>query len=71
MKAGWQTTEFWMTVASLIGLASQVVPQKYAPYVAIVASVYAAGRTLVKSLHQVGLAKQLPDLPPVGGEKDA
>lgn len=57
------TTEFSATVASAIGMGLGLIPQQYAPAVAGLVGVYVACRTLLKIVHQMGYAKQLPDLP--------
>ncbi len=60
---GYTTTEFGVTIASLLGMASGLIPQQYVPLVAGVAGVYVACRTLLKAAHALGYAKSIPDLP--------
>ena len=60
---GYSTTEFGVTVVSLLGMASGLIPQQYVPLVAAVAGVYVACRTLLKAAHALGYAKSIPDLP--------
>jgi hypothetical protein len=54
MKSGWRTTEFWITVATNVGIvaaaAAGVVPPRYA---AIVSAVSVAAYSIAR-----GLAKQ-------------
>lgn len=65
-KSGFFSSEFWLTVLTVGGLLLDKIPPQYAPYVTIASAVYAAGRSIVKSLHAAGLAKQIPDLPDLG-----
>lgn len=53
MKPGWKTTEFWITVATDVGLvtaaAAGALPEKYAAYaVAISVAAYNIARGLAK-----------------------
>lgn len=53
MKPGWKTTEFWLTVATEVGVvssaASGVLSPKYATFAATVsAAAYAVARGLAK-----------------------
>jgi hypothetical protein len=52
-KPGWQTTEFWVTVASAVGMitaaASGVLPSKYAAFLITISGVaYKISRGLAK-----------------------
>ena len=64
-KPGFQSSEFAATVASAIAIGSGFVPPNYQPLVAGLVGVYAACRTLLKVVHALGYAKQVPDLPDV------
>jgi hypothetical protein len=61
--AGFKSTELWVSVGSVVAFALGQVPQQYAPLVAAIVGVYSAGRTLLKVVHAMGYAKQIPDLP--------
>lgn len=60
---GYATTEFGVTIVSLLGMASGFIPQQYVPLVAAVSGVYVACRTLLKAAHALGYVKSIPDLP--------
>lgn len=60
---GLKSSEFISMVTTMIGLCLGVVPDKYAPLVAAIVGLYVACRTLLKVVHNLGLAKQIPDLP--------
>lgn len=62
-KAGWQSSEFILTVLTVVGMVADKIPAQYAPYVSIGVTVYTAARTILKMLHANGMAKQVPDLP--------
>lgn len=62
-KPGWQSTEFAATVVTALGMVTDKIPQQYVPYVTIAVTVYTAARTILKTLHVMGYAKQVPDLP--------
>ncbi len=64
--AGFKTTEFYTTAATIIGIASGLVPPQYAWIVAALSGVYTVARTAIKAAHAAGMAKQIPDLPSVG-----
>lgn len=61
-KPGWKTTEFWMNVATQIGVlwgaVQGFVPPKVAAIVSIVgAAVYTVARTVAKAVSDVQTAK--------------
>ena len=60
---GYKSSEFAVTVASAVALGSGLVPAHYQPLVLALASVYTSARTLLKVVHALGYAKQVPDLP--------
>ena len=62
---GWRTTEFWTTVASLVGAGAGVLPPKYA---ALVVAVYIAVRGGIKIAHTLGLGAAIPEPPPLPGQ---
>ena len=62
-RPGWQSTEFGMTLLTAVGLVLHQIPQEYVPYVTALVAVYGAARTVLKSLHLLGYAKSVPDLP--------
>lgn len=62
-KPGWQSTEFGVTVLGAVGIVLGAVPAQYVPYVTALVAVYGAARTVLKSLHLLGYAKSVPDLP--------
>lgn len=62
---GYKSTEFLSAVTVVAGMVFNAVPEKFAPLAAAVVSVYMACRTLLKVLHVLGYAKQVPDLPDV------
>ena len=53
------------TVASVIGVAVGLVPAQYAPTVAAIVGVYAACRTVLKTVHALGYGQRVPDLPEI------
>jgi len=61
--AGFKTTEFYTTAATIIGIASGLVPPQYTWIVAALSGVYTVARTAIKAAHAAGMAKQIPDLP--------
>ena len=65
---GYKSSEFAITVVSAGALASGLVPANYHPLVAAIAGVYVACRTLLKVVHALGYAKQIPDLPDLPNE---
>ena len=62
-KPGWQSTEFGATAVAAVAMVVGVIPQQYVPYVTALVAVYGAARTVLKSLHLLGYAKSVPDLP--------
>jgi len=60
---GYKSSEFAVTVASAVALGSGLVPAHYQPLVVALAGVYTSARTLLKVVHALGYAKQVPDLP--------
>ncbi len=61
MKSGWKTTEFWVTVFSIVGmaaaaLASSLGPRYAAIAVAISSAAYALSRGLAKQHQPKGTA---------------
>lgn len=56
MKSGWKTTEFWVSVTSIVGLVAAAVATPLSPkYAAIGAAVSAASYAISR-----GLAKMFP-----------
>jgi len=64
-SSGFTSSEFAATAVSVIGFASGLIPQQYTPLIAAVVGVYVAARTLLKVVHALGYAKQVPDLPEI------
>ena len=62
-SSGYKSSEFAVTVASAVALGSGLVPAHYQPLVLALAGVYTSARTLLKVVHALGYAKQVPDLP--------
>lgn len=62
-KPGWQSTEFAATALTAVGMVLHQIPEQYVPYVTIAVGVYTLARTVLKSLHLLGYAKAVPDLP--------
>jgi hypothetical protein len=62
-KPGYTATELWASVAAVTSFALGLVPQQYVPLVTAIVGIYSAGRTLLKVVHTMGYAKQIPDLP--------
>ena len=62
-KMGLTSSEFISMVTTMVGLCLGAVPQQYAPLVAAIVGLYVACRTLLKVVHTMGYAKQVPDLP--------
>lgn len=62
-KAGFKSSELYATIATALPIALGLIPPQYAPIVAAVSGVYVAARTLLKAVHAMGYAKQVPDLP--------
>lgn len=60
---GYKSSEFITTVGTMVSIASGLVPPQYAPIVAGIGGVYVAARTLLKIVHSMGYAKNIPDLP--------
>ena len=60
---GYKSSEFAVTVASAAAIASGLVPAHYQPLLLALAGVYTSARTLLKVVHALGYAKQVPDLP--------
>ena len=63
--SGVKTSEFWVTVGSVLPLILNLIPPQYAPYVAAVGGVYTIARTLLKAVQAQGYAKNVPDLPSI------
>ena len=62
-KSGFMSSEFAMTMLTIVGLAIPGIPQQYHPLMMAMAGVYVAARTLLKSVHALGYAQSIPDLP--------
>ena len=62
-KAGWQSTELYVTLVTMAQLAIPAIPEQYHALIAAVGGVYVAARTLLKVVHTLGYAKGVPDLP--------
>ena len=65
---GYKSSEFAVTVASAAAIASGLVPAHYQPLLLALAGVYTSARTLLKVVHALGYAKQIPDLPDLPNE---
>lgn len=63
--SGFKSSEFLTTIGTMVALGSNLIPPQYAPIVAAVGGVYVAARTLLKAVHAMGYAKNVPDLPEV------
>lgn len=64
-KSGFQSSEFASVVATAVAIGSGHVPANYQPLLIAIVGVYTACRTLLKAVHALGYAKQVPDLPDV------
>jgi len=62
-KAGWQSTELYVTLVTMAQLAIPAIPAEYHTLIGAVGGVYVAARTLLKAVHALGYAKSIPDLP--------
>lgn len=69
MKVGWKTTEFWIIVATEVGVvaaaAGGVLPEKYA---AVAASVSGAGYAIARGLAKVNVPAAPPAPPANPGQ---
>lgn len=66
--SGFKSSEFLTMVGTLVSIGGNFIPPQYAPMVAGVAGVYIAARTLLKTIHAMGYAQAIPDLPDTTGE---
>lgn len=64
-KTGFASSEFTTTVAAAVAIASGHIPANYLPLFTAVTGLYVAARTVLKAVHALGYAKQVPDLPDV------
>jgi len=64
-KPGWQSSELYVAIATILPIAVGFVPAQYAPWVAVGGAVYVAARTVLKALHTAGVLGSVPDLPPL------
>lgn len=64
-KIGYASSEFATTVAAAVAIASGHIPANYLPLFTAVTGLYVAARTVLKAVHALGYAKQVPDLPDV------
>lgn len=60
---GFKSSEFAATVAAAVAIGSGHIPPNYVPVFTALVGLYVAARTLLKAVHALGYAKQLPDLP--------
>lgn len=60
---GATTSEFAAIAGTVAAIATGHVPDQYVPAVAALVGVYVACRTLLKVIHTMGYAQQIPDLP--------
>lgn len=64
-QSGLVSSEFIAAITSMAGVILGAVPDKYVPLVGGIVGLYVACRTLLKVVHVLGYAKQVPDLPAV------
>lgn len=62
-KSGFVSSEFFVTVGTMITLITPGIPHQYQPIMAALGGIYVAARTLLKAVHAAGFAKSIPDLP--------
>lgn len=63
--SGFKSSEFSAIVATAVAIGSGHVPPDLQPLVAALVGLYVAARTVLKAVHALGYAKQVPDLPDV------
>ena len=66
---GFKSSEFVTVLGSIVAIGSGHIPANYVPLVSALAGLYVAARTVLKAVHVLGYAKQVPDLPEIPTEK--
>lgn len=63
MTPGYKTSEFMLTVATILANVIGLIPAQYSMEATILVGVYTALRTFLKLAHAEGVVMDVPDLP--------